>query len=93
MLARRARYSRTQPNRGATWRPAVPDKQRMPDRIANIGPRGARRRRRGGIVWLIVAIVALAVLVVRGAPRDARLVLAIPIGLAATGFLQARQKT
>ncbi|MGE5731295.1 MAG: hypothetical protein ACM37U_05095 [Gemmatimonas sp.] len=44
-------------------------------------------------MWLIVAIVGLAVLVARGAPRDARLVLAIPFGLAAIGFLQARQKT
>jgi len=65
----------------------------MPERVANIGPEGARRRRRGGIAWLIVAALALAALLITGAPRAARLLLAIPFGLAATGFLQARQKT
>jgi len=65
----------------------------MADRITNIGPRGARRRRRGGIAWLIVAVIAFAVMLTLGAPREARLVLAIPFGLAAAGFLQARQKT
>jgi hypothetical protein len=65
----------------------------MADRVANIGPRGARRRRRGGIAWLIVSVVAFAVMLAMGAPREARLLLAIPFGLAAAGFLQARQKT
>jgi hypothetical protein len=45
------------------------------------------------VVWLIVAVIAFAVMLTLGAPREARLVLAIPFGLAATGFLQARQKT
>jgi hypothetical protein len=42
---------------------------------------------------LIVSVVALAVMLAMGAPREARLLLAIPFGLSATGFLQARQKT
>jgi hypothetical protein len=65
----------------------------MPARIANIGPKGARRRRRGGVAWLIVAVAAFAIMLAAGAPRATRLLLAIPFGLAATGFLQARQKT
>jgi hypothetical protein len=66
---------------------------RASDRIANIGPRGARRRRRGGIAWLIVAAIAFGAMLATGAPRGVRLLLAIPFGLAAAGFLQARQKT
>ena len=65
----------------------------MAEHIPNIGTRGARRRRRGGIVWLIVAAVAFVALVGICAPREARLLLAIPLGLAAIGFLQVRQKT
>ena len=65
----------------------------MAEHIPNIGTRGAGRRRRGGIVWLIVAAVASVALVGIGAPREARLLLAIPLGIAAIGFLQARQKT
>ncbi|HET9729459.1 MAG TPA: hypothetical protein VF785_14600 [Gemmatimonadaceae bacterium] len=65
----------------------------MAEHIANIGERGARRRRRGGIMWLVVSVAAFALMLVMGAPREARLLLAIPFGLAATGFLQARQKT
>jgi hypothetical protein len=42
---------------------------------------------------LIVAVAAFGVMLAVGAPRAARLFLAIPFGLAATGFLQARQKT
>jgi hypothetical protein len=42
---------------------------------------------------LIVAVAAFGVMLSAGAPRAVRLLLAIPFGLAATGFLQARQKT
>lgn len=65
----------------------------MAEHIPNIGSRGARRRRRGGIVWLVVAAAAFVALLATGAPRAARLLLVSPFGLAATGFLQARQKT
>lgn len=44
-------------------------------------------------MWLVVSVAAFALMLVMGAPREARLLLAIPFGLAATGFLQARQKT
>jgi hypothetical protein len=65
----------------------------MTEHVPNIGTRGARRRRRGGIVWSVVAAVTLVAMLATGAPRETRLLLVIPFGLAATGFLQARQKT
>lgn len=65
----------------------------QPGRIANIGDRGARRRRASGIVWLVVATAFVVVLVVDGGPRWLRLLVAIPAGLAALGFLQARERT
>jgi hypothetical protein len=61
--------------------------------IENINARGARRRRQGGFWSLAIAVVAFVTLVVVGAPRSYRAALAIPIGLAAIGFLQAREKT
>ena len=63
------------------------------EHVANIGERGAERRRRGGFVWLTVAAIALAAMFVFHAPREARLALVLPIGFAAAGFLQAREKT
>ncbi|HEX4681605.1 MAG TPA: hypothetical protein VH277_02785 [Gemmatimonadaceae bacterium] len=63
------------------------------DHVANIGPRGARRRLIGGYVWAAIAAAAFVVLVVQHAPRWFRILLAIPIALSAIGFLQAREKT
>ena len=65
----------------------------MTERVANIGERGARRRRLGGVVWLGVGIGLLVSFVMRGEPRTWRLVLFVPFALAAAGFLQAREKT
>jgi hypothetical protein len=48
---------------------------------------------RSGFASLAVAIALLVVLLLTNAPRPARLVLAIPVGLAALGFLQARERT
>jgi len=42
---------------------------------------------------LFVSVLAFAGMLSTGAPREVRLVLAIPFGFAAIGFLQARQKT
>jgi hypothetical protein len=66
---------------------------RVSEHVANIGERGARRRRRGAVVWLIITAVTCALLLATGAPRWSRLVLALPIGFSAAGFLQARAKT
>jgi hypothetical protein len=63
------------------------------EHVANIGERGARRRRRGAVVWLIIAAIAFAFLLATGAPLWSRIILALPIGFSAAGFLQARAKT
>ncbi len=65
----------------------------MSTRLPNIGDIGARRRRTGGIVWLVLAIAAAAALIVLHEPRALRAVLVIPFALSAIGFLQARDKT
>ena len=61
--------------------------------VANIGERGAVRRRRGGYVWAAISVVLLAAALAMHAPHTTLFGLAIPIGLAALGFLQAREKT
>ena len=63
------------------------------EHVANIGERGARRRRLAGYLWGLVAIAVLIALAVSRAPRVTTLLLAIPIALSAVGFLQAREKT
>ena len=63
------------------------------DRIANITERGAIRRRRSGIAWLVVSAILLSILLHLGMSHWMRLVLAVPLTLAAIGFLQAHEKT
>jgi hypothetical protein len=65
----------------------------MSHRIANVTDAGARRRRLGGIIWLVIALAALAGMVVTKSPHSWRAFLLLPFGLAAAGFLQAREKT
>lgn len=67
---------------GATYQPGV----------CNIGPAEIAARRRSGHVGVIATVVLFAVLVVIGAPAIARLLLAIPAAVAASGYLQARAK-
>lgn len=64
-----------------------------PGHVENIGPRGARRRATGGVVWFVVAVVASGWMVSRRAPGAAYLLTAIPYFLAALGWLQARERT
>ena len=61
--------------------------------IANIGERGARRRRRAGVLLSVLAVAALVVLLAAGAPAWSRLLVGIPAGLGAAEILQAREKT
>jgi hypothetical protein len=63
------------------------------DRVANIGARGAQYRRRNGWISLAIAGAVVVALVVIQPPRFYRLVLGIPIGLAALNFIEAREKT
>jgi hypothetical protein len=63
------------------------------ERIANIGAIGIGRRRLGGIVWLVIALGALAVMMATHRAHWYRLLLFVPFALAAMGLLQAREKT
>jgi hypothetical protein len=60
--------------------------------VCNIGPAEIRRRRRAGHVGLAAAIGLLAVLVLVDAPPLARLLVAIPAAVSASGYLQAAMK-
>ena len=61
--------------------------------VANIGDRGARRRRRAGVVLCVLAATAFIVLLLVDAPSWSRLLVGIPAGLGAAEILQAREKT
>ena len=56
----------------------------------NIGPAEIARRRRAGHVGLGAALVLLTGLVASGAPHRTRLLVALPVATAASGYLQAR---
>ena len=62
-------------------------------RIANIGP-GERRKRRGfGHVALGISIALGAALILGGVGQSWRLVLFVPLFLAALGYFQDRDRT
>lgn len=65
----------------------------MAERIANIGEAGARRRRAGGVVWLVISAAAAVALIALHEPRAWRALLVIPLALSAIGFFQACEKT
>ena len=60
--------------------------------ICNIGPAEIAARRRSGHVGVVATIALFVILVAIGAPPIARLLLAIPAAVAASGYLQARSK-
>ncbi len=57
--------------------------------VCNIGPAEIARRRRFGHVGTVATLVVLAALVLVGAPPIARIVLVVPAGAAAAGYLQS----
>jgi hypothetical protein len=58
--------------------------------VCNIGPAEIARRRRAGHVGAVAAIGILVALVAIGAPPIARIVIALPAAVSASGYLQAR---
>jgi hypothetical protein len=58
--------------------------------VCNIGHAEIARRRRVGHIGLIAALVLLAVLVVLDLPPITRLLIVLPVGASASGYLQAR---
>ena len=61
--------------------------------VTNLGERGRRRRYLMGAVGLAASLVLAAALLLLGLARGARLVLFVPLLIAALGFLQARGGT
>lgn len=57
--------------------------------VCNIGPAEIARRRMAGHIGLLVTAAGLAALVVTGAPPWTRLILVLPAGASASGYLQA----
>src|SRR5690349_16910805 len=57
--------------------------------VCNIGPAEIASRRRSGHVGIVAALVLLVVLVAIGAPPIARLLIALPVAVGASGYLQA----
>jgi hypothetical protein len=60
--------------------------------VCNIGPAEIARRWRAGHIGLIAAVALFAVLVAIAAPPIARLLVAIPAIISASGYLQAYLK-
>ena len=61
--------------------------------IPNLGPIGRRRRFIWGATALGASVLLVAALVVGDADRRWRLVVFLPLWIAALGVLQAREKT
>jgi hypothetical protein len=57
--------------------------------VCNIGPAEIRQRRMTGYLGIAIAVVFLVLAFALGWPAWARLFVALPVALAATGFLQA----
>jgi hypothetical protein len=61
--------------------------------VTNIGSRGRRRRYLMGVSGVALTLLLGSGFVLFGVPRGARLVLFLPLLVAAVGFLQARGST
>lgn len=61
--------------------------------IANIGPKGRRKRLVFGIVTLAVSVVISFLFVFYRVPPLLRLTLFVPLSVGALGFFQSRDKT
>jgi hypothetical protein len=57
--------------------------------VCNIGPAEIRQRRRSGWIGLAVTVVFLLLAFALQWPTPFRLLVALPVGIGATGFLQA----
>lgn len=57
--------------------------------VCNIGPAEIARRRMAGHLGLLASAVVLGGLIAVGAPHWTRLVLVLPAGVSASGYLQA----
>ncbi|MBI2160103.1 MAG: hypothetical protein HYU25_06980 [Candidatus Rokubacteria bacterium] len=65
----------------------------MAPKIANIGPRGRRRRVLLGAAALAAGVAILILLLMLGVDRGWRALLVVPFWVGALGVLQARAQT
>jgi hypothetical protein len=65
----------------------------MGDRVVNITETGIRRRRGMGVAMTIVSIAMAIALFATRAPQWSRLLLFVPMAMAASAFFQVRDKT
>jgi hypothetical protein len=82
----------TQPSLAASTNSPTPiriDTTEYVPGVCNIGPAEIASRRRSGHVGMLAALVLLVVLVAIGAPPIARLLVALPVAVGASGYLQA----
>jgi hypothetical protein len=68
----------------------VSSEQKYIPGVCNIGPAERAKRRQTGYVALLASIILMVTLVAIGAPRGWRLLLILPLSVAAVGFLQDR---
>lgn len=61
--------------------------------VANIGPRGCRRRATMAWVWLALGLAWVGLLAMRGAPTAWYALAVIPFFLGTLGYFQARERT
>ncbi len=61
--------------------------------VANLGGHGIRMRQRMAYRQAAIAVAFLGVTVGYGGPRLLRLIVALPVLLAAFGYFQAKEKT
>ena len=64
-----------------------------PSLVTNLGSRGRRRRYLMGAAGLVLTLLLAAAFVVFGVARGARLMLVVPLFVAALGFIQGRTGT
>ncbi|MGD8486581.1 MAG: hypothetical protein PVH07_08095 [Chloroflexota bacterium] len=60
--------------------------------VCNIGPAEIRRRRQIGYLGLAAAVAVAAALLALDAPAWTRLIIALPVAGALSGFIQAQQR-
>jgi hypothetical protein len=65
----------------------------MAEPVVNITEKGIRKRRRIAVAMTIVSLVMAVALIPTGSPRWTRLVLFVPMAMAASAFFQVRKKT
>ena len=68
-------------------------KREAPPHCPNIGPAGIARRRKSGVIFGVLGVVATIVMIVLDAPVGAVALTILPFTASTVGFMQARERT